>query len=71
MVQDSGTSRPAFLNSLFMTLNIISSALAVFFVGSLGDVVGLETTFKISAGLTILSIPFVLLFPAPTKSGGQ
>lgn len=63
LVQDSGTSRPAFMNSLFMTLNIVSSALAVFFVGSMGDMVGLDLTYKIAAGLTVLAVPFVLLFP--------
>jgi MFS transporter, FSR family, fosmidomycin resistance protein len=62
LVQDSGTSRPAFLNSLFMTLNIVSSALAVFFVGSMGDLVGLDLTYKISAGLTVLAVPFVVFF---------
>ncbi|MDX2473650.1 MAG: MFS transporter [Candidatus Krumholzibacteria bacterium] len=69
MVQDMGTSRPAFLNSLFMTLNIVSSALAVLFVGTLGDRLGLDLTFKISAGLTVLAIPFVLLFPPREHSG--
>ncbi len=65
IVQDSATDRPAFINSLFMTLNIASSALAVFFVGSLGDQIGLETTYKIAAGLTVLAIPFLFLFPGP------
>ncbi len=67
LVQDSGTSRPAFLNSLFMTLNILSSALAVFFVGNLGDRVGLDLTYKIAAGLTVLAIPFILFFPKDQK----
>lgn len=67
LVQDSGTSRPAFINSLFMTLNIISSALAVYFVGSMGDMVGLGLTYKISAGLTVLAVPFVMLFPAKAR----
>lgn len=63
LVQDTDSDRPAFLNSLFMTLNIVASGLAVLFVGSLGDRVGLELTIRIAAGLTVLSIPFVLLFP--------
>ena len=69
LVQDSGTSRPAFLNSLFMTLSIITSALAVFFVGAMGDAVGLDLTYKISAGLTVLAVPFVVFFPG--RSGNQ
>jgi len=47
-----------------MTLNIVASALAVFFVGSMGDSVGLDLTYNISAGLTVLAVPFVLLFPS-------
>jgi len=68
LVQDTGSDRPAFLNSLFMTLNIVASGLAVLFVGSLGDRVGLELTIRISAALTGLSIPFVFLFP---RDGNQ
>ncbi len=67
LVQDSGTTKPAFLNSLFMTLNIISSALAVFFVGSMGDWVGLDLTYKISAGLTVFSVPFMFLLKGISK----
>ncbi len=68
LVQDSGTSRPAFVNSLFMTLNIISSGLAVYCVGSMGDWVGLDLTYKIAAGLTVLSVPFMILLKGQTHN---
>ena len=70
VVQDTNTSRPAFINSLFMTLSIIISGLAALFIGSMGDHFGLELTFKISAGLAAISIPFVWLFPGarPTEA---
>lgn len=67
LIQDSGTTKPAFLNSLFMTLNIISSALAVFFVGSMGDSVGLDLTYKVLAGLTVLSVPFMFLLKGKSQ----
>jgi len=68
LVQDAGTSRPAFFNSLLMTLNIVISALGALFIGTLGDHVGLETTFRIAAGLTLLAVPFALLFPADARA---
>lgn len=70
VVQDTNTSRPAFINSLFMTLSIIISGLAALFIGSMGDHFGLELTFQISAGLAAISIPFVWLFPGarPAKA---
>jgi len=68
VVQDTNTTRPAFINSLFMTLNVIASALAALFVGSMGDHFGLELTFKISAGMSILAVPFVLIFPGIKRS---
>ena len=67
LVQDIGLRRPAFFNSLFMTLNIVASGLAVLFVGALGDRLGLDLTFKISAGLAFLAVPFVWLFPNSSK----
>ena len=68
VVQDTGTSRPAFLNSLFMTLNIATSSLAAVFIGTMGDHVGLATAFRVAAGLAVLSVPFVLLLPGRRPS---
>jgi len=63
LVQDTNTARPAFLNSLFMTQNIVISGLAALFIGTMGDHFGLELTFRIAAGMAALSVPFVLLIP--------
>lgn len=63
VVQDTGTARPAFVNSLFMTLSIVISGLAALFIGGMGDHFGLDFTFKISAAMAGLAIPFVLLLP--------
>lgn len=69
VVQDAASESPAFLNSLFMTMSIITSGVAVYSVGSLGDGFGLPLTFKVVAALTILSVPFVFLIP--TRKGGE
>lgn len=63
MVQDTNSTRPAFINSIFMMLSVITSGLAALFVGSMGDHYGLEMTFKITAGLSVMAVPFVMLFP--------
>jgi FSR family fosmidomycin resistance protein-like MFS transporter len=67
VVQDTGTRRPAFLNSIYMTLNIVISGLAALLVGLMGDSLGLETTFKLTAWVSVLAVPFVLLLPAGGK----
>ncbi|PID78503.1 MFS transporter [bacterium DOLZORAL124_64_63] len=63
VVQDLGSSRPAFLNSLYMTLSIVISGLGALLVGSLGDRLGLAETFRLTALLSAVAIPFVLLIP--------
>jgi FSR family fosmidomycin resistance protein-like MFS transporter len=64
VVQDTGTARPAFVNSLFMTLSIIISGLAALLVGVMGDHLGLEAVYRITALGAVLSVPFVLLLGA-------
>ncbi len=61
LVQDSGTKRPAFLNSLFMTMNWLTGAGAVLIVGTLGDRIGLEATYRIAAVASVAAVPFLLL----------
>jgi len=60
IVQDTNTERPALVNSIFMTINFSISSLMVLFVGISGDKIGLESTFKISALLGFVSIPFII-----------
>jgi FSR family fosmidomycin resistance protein-like MFS transporter len=61
VVQDTGTARPAFVNSLFMTLNIVVGGLAALAVGAMGDGAGLKATYQITGILTAAAIPFVVL----------
>lgn len=63
LVQELNTDRPAFLNSIYMTLNFGISSLMVLFIGISGDYVGLEFTYKICMGLAFLSVPFILILP--------
>jgi FSR family fosmidomycin resistance protein-like MFS transporter len=61
LVQDRSKELPVFMNSIYMTLNFITSASAVFFSGLMGDWLGLEKTYLISSFLALGAIPFVLL----------
>ena len=63
IVQETDTQRPAFINSIFMTIGFGISSLMVLLIGILGDIYGLEITYKISAGLAFLSVPFVFMLP--------
>lgn len=61
IVQETKTGRPAFVNSIYMTINFGLNAVMVLLIGILGDLYGLEVTFRICAGMAFLSIPFVFL----------
>jgi FSR family fosmidomycin resistance protein-like MFS transporter len=60
LVQDRSKEFPVFMNSIYMTLSFITSALAVFFAGLMGDWLGLEKTYLISSIVSLGAIPFVL-----------
>lgn len=68
LTQDRGVERPAFFNSIFLTVSFASEALALMIAGGLADWVGLEMTFHISAIAAIGSIPFVLMLKKPGAS---
>jgi FSR family fosmidomycin resistance protein-like MFS transporter len=63
LVQDTNTERPAFVNSVYMSINFGISSLMVLVVGLLGDMLGLELTFQICVVLALGSIPFIFLLP--------
>ncbi len=64
LVQEIGQERPALSNGIYMTINFLLSSITVLFAGIIGDHIGLESTFKISAFLALGSIPFVLMLPS-------
>jgi len=63
LVQEISTERPAFINSIYMTINFVIGAITVYFVGFLSDIYGLSLTYKISAIIALGSIPFVFMLP--------
>lgn len=67
LVQDVSKDLPVFMNSIYMTISFVSSAIAVFFAGMLGDWLGLETTYLISSLIALGAIPFVLLLKKQSK----
>jgi FSR family fosmidomycin resistance protein-like MFS transporter len=61
LVQDVSDDLPVFMNSIYMTISFVSSAIAVVFAGLIGDWLGLEKTYLISSFLALGAVPFVLL----------
>jgi len=61
LVQEQGSNQPALMNASFTTINFITGALAVLATGFLGDLLGLDLTYKLSAFLSLGSIPAVFL----------
>ena len=67
LVQDVGKEKPVFTNSIYMTISFITASLSVVLSGLIGDWVGLEMTYKISAFIAIGAIPFVLMLKSKRK----
>lgn len=65
LTQDRGTERPAFFNSMFLTVSFGSEAAALMIAGIMADWVGLETTFNLSAVIALGAIPFVFMIKRP------
>ncbi|MFC2119849.1 MFS transporter [Bacteroidota bacterium] len=63
LVQETNTERPAFINSIYMSVNFGISSLMVLIVGILGDKIGLQLTYQICAALAFVSIPFIFILP--------
>ncbi len=61
LVQDVSKELPVFMNSLYMTISFGTSAISVVFAGLMGDWLGLEQTYLISAIIAIGAVPCVLL----------
>ena len=64
--QETNTKRPAFVNSIYMTINFFINALMILLVGVSGDYLGLDLTYQISAFLAIFSIIFIYFLPKET-----
>ncbi len=62
IVHEVDSERPAFVNSLFMTVNFGGGSLTVLLVGLMGDAIGLTLTYKLAALLAVGAIPFAFRF---------
>ena len=60
---DNEKKYPSSANSLFMTFNFVSAAIVSLVFGQLGDVLGMKTTYLISAGFSLLSVVFIMMLP--------
>ncbi|MCD6111920.1 MAG: MFS transporter [Bacteroidales bacterium] len=60
IVNNINTKWPSFINSIYMTINFLISALGALIVGVSGDYFGLKNTFYFTAAVSIISIPFAI-----------
>lgn len=63
LVQESYPENRALANGLYMALNFGLRAGVVVVIGVLGDLFGLRLAFIISAAITLLGLPLILLLP--------
>ena len=67
LFQDLDSEHPAFVNSIYMTLNFSINSLVTLFIGILADLINLENTFRLSVIFSLFGIPLVLLLPKLKK----
>ncbi len=67
IVQETKSDRPAFVNSIYMTINFGVGSIMVLMIGVLGDLYGLDVTYKICATMAFLSIPFIFYLSKNNK----
>lgn len=63
MVQEHAGDNPAAANGFFMMVAFMARSAVVVVVGFMGDVLGLQATYIISAFLGLLAIPFIFRLP--------
>lgn len=63
VVQESFPKNRAFANGIYMALGFVIRSIAVVLVGKVGDWVGLQFAFTISAVIILFGLPFIFLLP--------
>jgi FSR family fosmidomycin resistance protein-like MFS transporter len=71
LVQDLDSDRPAFMNSILMTINFFLAAVGIMVVGLMGDWLGLENTYRVSVVLALAAIPFILKLKGKKSKSGD
>ncbi len=59
MVNELESDQPAFVNGIYMMLSFILNSAAVMLIGFMGDNIGLDLTYKISAVFALTAIPVI------------
>lgn len=67
MVQEHAQDSPATANGFFMMLSFLARSAVVVAVGAIADVIGLNQTYMLSAGLGLFAIPIVFTLPKQEK----
>ncbi len=67
IIQELDTEHLAFVNGIFMTINFTLSSLTLLLVGILSDKFGLDVTYKIAAGIALISVFFAMRVPKRKK----
>jgi FSR family fosmidomycin resistance protein-like MFS transporter len=70
-VQEVYPRRRSLANGVYMGMSFVIRSGVVVLVGALGDWFDLQTAFWVSAGATLLGVPFVLWMPERGKVGGR
>jgi FSR family fosmidomycin resistance protein-like MFS transporter len=60
VINEVKSERPAFINGVYMTINFGISAATVTFVGVIGDLIGLDTMYKVVSFSPLLAVPFIM-----------
>ncbi|NOR45997.1 MAG: MFS transporter [Candidatus Delongbacteria bacterium] len=68
LVQERDTENLSFLNGTYMTISFVGSSIMVLTIGLLSDIFGLDTTYLITAFLSIAVIPFIYLLTENKKA---
>lgn len=63
LVQEHAGDSPAAANGLFMMISFLARSAVVVIVGMIGDGIGLQAAYIISAVAGLLGIPFILMLP--------
>jgi FSR family fosmidomycin resistance protein-like MFS transporter len=67
VINELDTEHPAFVNGIFMTINFFLNSLTLLLVGLLSDKFGLDLTYKIAAGIALISVFFAMRIPKRKK----
>lgn len=63
IVMENAQENRSFANGVYMAVSFIFNALAVLLVGRISDLIGLRSTFMISAGILVLGLPSIFFLP--------